>query len=80
MFNAGIIYLCINDRYGCSDHFSWYKVGVDSIFTFESSFQDHSPYIHTTEDTIDHISMEHVAEFSKVIIAFAVELGLWLGP
>jgi leucyl aminopeptidase len=54
-------------------------MGVDAIFTFESSFADHSPYIHTTEDTMEHIDMEHVAEFSKVILGYAVELGQWEG-
>lgn len=69
-----------NNSYGCSDHFSWHKMGVDSIFTFESSFADHSPYIHTPDDTIQHIDIKHVAEFTKVILAYAVELGLWQGP
>ncbi|BGP55713.1 hypothetical protein JCM8202_003798 [Rhodotorula sphaerocarpa] len=63
--------------YACSDHASWSKVGVPSGFTIESTFEDSDHNIHSTRDTIDQegYSLEHVAEFAKVAIALAVELG-----
>ncbi|KAJ3105202.1 Leucine aminopeptidase 1 [Phlyctochytrium planicorne] len=60
--------------YACSDHASWTKAGYAAGFTFEADFEDHSPYIHTTNDDVTHIDFEHVAKFSKVVVAFAVEL------
>ncbi|KAJ3110257.1 Leucine aminopeptidase 1 [Phlyctochytrium bullatum] len=62
--------------YACSDHASWTKAGYASAFTFEAAFEDHSPYIHTTNDDVSHIDFEHVAKFSEVVVAFAVEMSL----
>lgn len=63
--------------YACSDHASWSKVGVPSAFTIESAFEDSDHNIHSTRDTIDQegYSIEHIAEFAKVALALAVELG-----
>ncbi|GAA5983252.1 hypothetical protein JCM10908_000213 [Rhodotorula pacifica] len=63
--------------YACSDHASWSKVGVPSAFTIESTFEDSDHNIHSSRDTIDQegYSIEHIAEFAKVAIALAVELG-----
>ncbi|KAI8910192.1 hypothetical protein EDD86DRAFT_190055 [Gorgonomyces haynaldii] len=60
--------------YACSDHASWTKVGIPSTFSFEGPFEKSSPFIHTTQDTVAHINFEHMAEFVKAVIAFAVEL------
>ncbi|KAJ3313132.1 Leucine aminopeptidase 1 [Blyttiomyces sp. JEL0837] len=60
--------------YACSDHASWTKAGYTSAFSFEADFDDHSPYIHTTNDDVSHISFSHVAKFSKIVVAFAVEM------
>ena len=59
--------------YACSDHASWTKHGVPAAFAFEGPFEDHSPYIHTTDDTVDHIDFDHVAEFVKSVIGFVIE-------
>ncbi|KAI5481879.1 peptidase family M28 protein [Pseudohyphozyma bogoriensis] len=64
--------------YACSDHASWSKIGAPSGFTIESTFPDSNKLIHTTGDKLDaspEFSFEHMAEFSKVAIALAVELG-----
>jgi leucyl aminopeptidase len=47
----------------------------------ESSFDDSNHNIHTSQDTIDHpeFSFTHMREFSKLVVAFAVELGGWKG-
>jgi leucyl aminopeptidase len=49
-------------------------LGFPSAFTIESAFDDSNHYIHTTEDTIDKLSFDHMLEFSRVAVGFAVEL------
>jgi leucyl aminopeptidase len=64
--------------YACSDHASWSKAGYPSIFTIESSFENSNHHIHTSNDRIDissEFSFEHMLEFSKLAVAFAMELG-----
>jgi len=64
--------------YACSDHASWMKAGYPSTFTIESSFENSNKNIHSTSDRIDisdEFSFEHMLEFSKLAVAFAVELG-----
>ncbi|KAL1915333.1 uncharacterized protein VTP21DRAFT_6791 [Calcarisporiella thermophila] len=61
--------------YACSDHGSWAKVGYASAFAFESKFEDSDPYIHSTSDTMDRLSFNHMKEFAKLSVAFAVEMG-----
>jgi len=60
--------------YACSDHASWAKAGYRSAFTIEASFEDTNKNIHTTGDTIDKLSFDHMKEFAKITVAFAVEL------
>jgi len=60
--------------YGCSDHASWTKYGYRSGFPFETSFGDHDPYIHTSQDTLDKISVSRGIEFGKVAIGYIVEM------
>ncbi|KAJ3859308.1 peptidase [Lentinula novae-zelandiae] len=64
--------------YACSDHASWRKAGYPSTFTIESSFENANKNIHSANDRIDisdEFSFEHMLEFSKLAVAFAVELG-----
>ncbi|KAF9483991.1 peptidase [Pholiota conissans] len=64
--------------YACSDHASWGKAGYPSSFTIESSFENSNKNIHSTNDRIDisdEFSFTHMLEFSKLAVAFAVELG-----
>lgn len=49
-------------------------MGYPSAFTFESAFKDHSPYIHTTDDSTKHISFEHMQEFVKLVLGWGIEL------
>ncbi|KAG9294063.1 hypothetical protein G9A89_001304 [Geosiphon pyriformis] len=60
--------------YACSDHASWRKAGFPSACTTEGPLEDTSPYIHTTGDTIDTINFNHMLEFSKLAVGFAIEL------
>ncbi|KAH7907010.1 hypothetical protein BJ138DRAFT_1070850 [Hygrophoropsis aurantiaca] len=65
--------------YACSDHAPWSKAGYPSIFTMESTFPNaNSGNIHTANDRIDisdEFSFSHMLEFSKLAVAFAIELG-----
>ncbi|KAF9057756.1 peptidase [Panaeolus papilionaceus] len=64
--------------YACSDHASWGKAGYPSSFTIESSFENSNKNIHSTNDRIDisdEFSFSHMLQFSKLAVAFAVELG-----
>ncbi|GJE84666.1 leucine aminopeptidase 1 [Phanerochaete sordida] len=66
--------------YACSDHASWRKAGYPSVFTIESQFGNSNKNIHSTQDRYDispEFSFEHMLEFSKLAVAFAIELGGW---
>ncbi|KAI8342263.1 hypothetical protein BC941DRAFT_412285 [Chlamydoabsidia padenii] len=71
---ADIPYVSTKCGYACSDHASWRKAGFPSAFTIESAFEDSNHYIHTSDDTIDKLSFDHMLEFAKVASGFAVEL------
>ncbi len=60
--------------YGCSDHASWTEEGVPAAFPCESNFDDHNPYIHSSSDTMDLLSLDHMTNFTKLAVAFAIEL------
>lgn len=60
--------------YACSDHASWKKAGIKAAFPFEASFHEANPYIHRSTDTISLLSRDHMADFVKLGLAFAVEL------
>ena len=60
--------------YGCSDHASWHEEGIPAAFPCESNFDEHNPYIHSSSDTMDLLSLEHMTNFTKLAIAFAIEL------
>ncbi|KAH8980228.1 peptidase [Lactarius akahatsu] len=66
--------------YACSDHASWSKAGYRSSFTIESAFENSNKNIHSVNDRIDispEFSFTHVLQFSKLAVAFAIELGGW---
>lgn len=60
--------------YGCSDHASWYEEAIPAAFAFETKFADHNPEIHSSADLIDALSVEHLLNFTKLGVAFAIEL------
>lgn len=62
--------------YGCSDHASWMEEGFPASFPCESSFAEHNPYIHTSNDTLSLLNTDHLANFTKLALAFVIELGL----
>lgn len=60
--------------YACSDHASWDDRGFTAAFPVEARFGDEDPYIHSSQDTMDHVSPEHMANFARLGLGFAVEL------
>ncbi len=58
----------------CSDHASWNKAGYPAAMPFEALFSDSNPYIHTGDDTVEHIDFEHALQFAKLALAYVVEL------
>jgi leucyl aminopeptidase len=63
--------------YACSDHASWHKAGFAASYPFEAGKGDMNSKIHTAKDTIAHSGGNafHAVNFSKLAIAFLVELG-----
>ncbi|MCA0402885.1 MAG: M20/M25/M40 family metallo-hydrolase [Proteobacteria bacterium] len=62
--------------YACSDHASWMSENIPASLPFETSFDNLNPYIHSPNDKMSTINSEHLANFTKIALAFAVELGL----
>ncbi len=59
--------------YACSDHASWHTAGFPAAFPTETAFGNDNPDIHTENDTMDKLSLEHMTSFAKLAVAFAVE-------
>ncbi|KAJ3358025.1 Leucine aminopeptidase 1 [Entophlyctis luteolus] len=74
VYNSGVKIIETECGYGCSDHASWTKAGYRASFTFETAFKSSSPYIHSTNDVVEHITFTHVEKFTRIAIAFAVEM------
>jgi leucyl aminopeptidase len=60
--------------YGCSDHASANRHGYPSSFVFEAPFGNHNPHIHTPNDTMAHVSFDHVFQHAKLAAGFMYEL------
>jgi len=60
--------------YACSDHASWTKAGYAASFPFEGIMKNSDPYIHTKDDLIKYLSIEHGMQFSKLATGFIIEL------
>lgn len=68
-----------------SDYMSWTAGGYPSAFAAEGDPLDDAfdPYLHTSRDRMDvddergTFSLEHMKEFSKLAVAFAVEQAGW---
>ncbi|CAL8143402.1 unnamed protein product [Orchesella dallaii] len=61
----------INEIY-YTDQTSWDNHSYPAVSLMEAEF---NPHIHTERDTMEHVNFELVNDFTKVAIAFMVELG-----
>ncbi|MFI4918987.1 MAG: M20/M25/M40 family metallo-hydrolase [Legionellales bacterium] len=62
--------------YACSDHANWSIAGFRTCYPSATTLDDDNPYIHTAEDKLDTINLEHMTHFTQLGLAFAAELGL----
>ncbi|EAU90002.1 aminopeptidase [Coprinopsis cinerea okayama7 len=63
--------------YACSDHASWNREGFPSAAALEGDMANLNSRLHTVNDlvTLQGFSWTHTAEFAKLAVAFATELG-----
>ncbi|HAU1292835.1 TPA: M20/M25/M40 family metallo-hydrolase [Legionella pneumophila] len=62
--------------YACSDHVNWTNEGFKTTYPSATTLDDDNPYVHTSNDTLDILNLEHMVNFTKLGLAFIVELGL----
>lgn len=62
--------------YACSDHANWFLQGFSACYPSATTLDDDNPYIHSSEDKLEIINLEHMVNFTKLGLAFAAELGL----
>lgn len=61
--------------YACSDHASWYRQGFHTVAPFEARMNSMNRDIHSSRDRIQpSYNFEHSAAFSKLALAFAMEM------
>lgn len=71
---CSIPYVDTKCGYACSDHASASKAGYPSAFVIESAFEYSNKHIHNTDDTIKHLSFDHMLEHARMTLAFAVSI------
>ncbi|PHH75618.1 hypothetical protein CDD82_4367 [Ophiocordyceps australis] len=60
--------------YACSDHASATKAGYPASFVIESQFNMTNPFIHSAEDTVEHVSYDHMLQHAKMTLGLVYEL------
>lgn len=58
-------------NYACSDHASWDRVGIPAASPFEPVGSHHA---HTIGDTLEIVSFNQIAQFSRLAVAYAIEI------
>jgi len=79
---AGVHWSTTECGYACSDHASWTRSGYPATAAFESTFDGMNHNLHTEGDTLANGGGDaaHSAPFTKLGIAFAVELAKSAAP
>lgn len=65
--------------YACSDHATWYKNGYPAAIAAEAAYEHTNKAMHSTQDTMDKLSLSHMTDYAKLATAFAVELAEPIG-
>lgn len=69
--------------FGCvCFHVRYYGGELNLVLTVFALFLMYvmiGPYIHSTNDDISHINFDHMKQFAKLALGFAVELGHYKG-
>lgn len=66
--------------YACSDHATWDKNGYPAAIAAEAAYEHTNKAMHTTQDTMDKLSLSHMTDYAKLASAFAVELAEPITP
>lgn len=51
------------------------RSGYPASFVFESDFRYRNPYIHTPNDTMEHMDPNHVLQHGRLVLGYLYELG-----
>lgn len=62
--------------YACSDHANWHLNGFPVCYPSAATLDDDNDNVHTSNDRLETISLDHLENFAKLGLAFVVELGL----
>lgn len=62
--------------YACSDHANWSQEGFSACYPSATTLDDDNPYVHTSEDKLEILNLDHMVNFTRLGVAFAAELGL----
>jgi len=62
-----------NCGYACSDHASWTEAGYAASIPAEAAYENTNPTLHTSRDTMDKLSLDHMTDYAKLAVAAAVE-------
>jgi leucyl aminopeptidase len=62
-----------NCGYACSDHASWTEAGFAASIPAEAAYENTNPSLHTSRDTMDKLSLDHMTDYAKLAVAAAVE-------
>ena len=62
--------------YACSDHANWYLQGFSACYPSATTLDNDNPYVHSSEDKLEIINLDHMVNFTKLGLAFVAELGL----
>lgn len=60
--------------YACSDHASWTRAGFKAAMPAETAFEHTNQALHTEQDTMDKLSLQHMSDYAKLGVAFVAEL------
>ncbi len=60
--------------YACSDHATWTRKGYAAAIAAEAAYENTNPAMHSSQDTMDKLSIEHMTDYAKLASAFAVEM------
>ena len=62
--------------YACSDHANWTAQGFSACYPSATTLDNDNPYVHSSEDKLEIINLEHMVNFTKLGLAFVTELGM----
>lgn len=66
----------VHGGFASSDHLSWYQANVPVVYPYEVIDDAENPYALTRFDKTGSLSLAHMADFTKLAVAFAIELTL----